>query len=651
MIRILFIIILCFSLPTSAWGVLAFPSAEGYGRDATGGRSGVVVQVTNLNNSGSGSLRACMEDDAADGARTCVFTLGGTIDISAGGEIDVDVGQLTVAGQTAPGGGIAVKGGMIEIHASNVIIRHIRIRPGLSIGAESASSNDAVAIFHNTTAFTDVILDHVSLSWAQDEVFSTWANASQITIQHSIISEPLHVANHSQGAHGKCVLLGSTSDDISVHHNLIQHCPDRIPEHQSNDVDWVNNVIYHFRDTGSNFIGNGPAALNVNIVGNRYVQHPTNNYTGKPVRLYNADNQVTAYLGEVDASGNIDDIFRTSDSDPVTDNQRVSGSGANAPVVTATRFSYPQINTTSAAQALIDVKANAGANLCTDGTSGGFTACQDSIDAGLITSLNALTGSIMCASSCAENTDFTYPTLATGTAYTDADADGMPAAWETANGLSDSDASDRNGDAACDNDGYTNLEEYLNQSDPGCATPPGGETFTQQSFGFFGPNLAEGIFPVPEDQNISIPSPGRADLRLALSCTGADCVSRQFDLYCREDAGAYTLVSTDCSGAMSMCLSEHTVTASGTATTNKLSLQSLTFVAGEFVTGNPPPPQYPTKDLAEDRITEFEFALATPTSVSIGTTFDCRLEETGGTDLDAYDSTPRITIRSLRGMR
>ncbi|NRA92615.1 MAG: hypothetical protein HRU26_08005 [Psychroserpens sp.] len=117
------------ALLLSNWSTaqLAFPSAEGFGKNASGGRGGQVIKVTNLNNSGSGSLRAALE---VSGPRTIVFEVGGTINLTS--NIYVDHGDLTIAGQTAPGDGILIRGGMVQFEESNVIVRYIRFRPGPS---------------------------------------------------------------------------------------------------------------------------------------------------------------------------------------------------------------------------------------------------------------------------------------------------------------------------------------------------------------------------------------------------------------------------------------------------------------------------------------------------------------------------------------
>lgn len=453
-----------FILP-EAHAVVAFPGAEGFGKDATGGRGGAVCQVTNTDNSGSGSFRECVEVET--GTRTVVFTVGGTIDGSVGGDINITSGNITIAGQTAPGDGILIKGAGLVIEAAHVIIRHIRIRPGLSIGSKSPSSSDALQLIGGAS---NVIIDHVSMSWAQDEVWSIFGSVDTVTLQNSIVTEPLHCADHSEGCHGKCIIIGFNADDITVHHNLLSHCPDRTPEHKGGTLDWVNNVIYHYTGKTSNWTTVDQVS-DINLVGNRYDQTHVGNDTNTPIRLNrNSTNQLTAYLGEVDASGNIDNIFRSSDSSPVTDNHRLAGSGSLDPIITGTRFAYPQVTTTTAAQALIDVATDAGANQCMD-SNGNLVTCFDSIDTQIIVNLNTGVGSIICgtgpAPNCTDGVDFTYPTMNSGTAYTDADADGMADTWETTHGVDD-------GTADPDGDGYTNLEEFLNGTVPvqGTSPPP-----------------------------------------------------------------------------------------------------------------------------------------------------------------------------------
>ena len=216
----------------------AFPTAEGYGAVATGGRGGAVMQVTTLADTGTGSLRACV---AASGPRTCVFRIGGTITLNS--ELKLGGGNLTIAGQTAPGGGIALKaaptlsGDLLEINRNDVIVRHVRFRRGVAVG-----DGDSI----NIKNAQNVILDHVSASWGVDENIGVSDPASNITIQWSIISEGLRNANNSKGAHSMGVLLYSSGSGFSLHHNLMAHNRERNPRININGLaDIVNNTIYN----------------------------------------------------------------------------------------------------------------------------------------------------------------------------------------------------------------------------------------------------------------------------------------------------------------------------------------------------------------------------------------------------------------------
>ena len=226
----------------------AFPGAEGFGAYATGGRGGQVIYVTNLNDSGAGSLRAAVE---TEGPRIVVFGVGGTIELFS--NLKIKDPDITIAGQTAPGGGIALKnhpsndGPAIEVSTSNVILRYLRVRPGPS--AVSSCCVDAIAIASRTRTVKDVIIDHCSLSWATDEVVSTWFDSSDVTVQWSIIAEGLDDSTHTEGPHSKGVLIGDQSTRVSLHHNLLAHNVDRNPRVKGGDVDYVNNVIYNAQRT------------------------------------------------------------------------------------------------------------------------------------------------------------------------------------------------------------------------------------------------------------------------------------------------------------------------------------------------------------------------------------------------------------------
>lgn len=169
-------------------GLKAFPTAEGYGKFTIGGRGGDVYEVTNLNDSGEGSLRHAVE---AEGPRTVVFRVSGTIDLKK--KLTIRNPYITIAGQTAPGDGICIKRYPLSIAADEVIIRYIRVR----LGNESGGSDDALSCRRRK----NIILDHVSASWSIDETMSVY-HCKNVTIQWCMITESLFGSNHVKGSRG-----------------------------------------------------------------------------------------------------------------------------------------------------------------------------------------------------------------------------------------------------------------------------------------------------------------------------------------------------------------------------------------------------------------------------------------------------------------
>jgi pectate lyase len=419
---------------------LAFPGAEGFGRFAKGGRGGQVIEVTNLNDSGIGSLRAAL---TAQGPRTVVFRVSGTIDLN--NWIRIENPFLTIAGQTAPGDGVTIKG-MLDFRTDDVVVRYIRVRPGPG-SIPSPEVTDAIAVTYNSN---NVILDHVSLSWASDEVASIWgpSDVNNITIQWSIIAESLHcpTPRHPEGCHGKGTLIGGGTTNASFHHNLLAHHVDRNPNLTSGNQDIVNNVIYNYGDIGTNLRGLW-AVLSANVVGNYYLPGP-DSPTKRTVRLYGGDSY-TASSG-VYVEGNIHPVYRPNNSLPETDIIYRGGGQPELPTA-GSRFNFSQVTTTDAFQAKIDVLNKAGAIL----------PVRDSVDARVVDDVRNLTGGIINMPSDVGG----YPILSSGTPPADNDHDGMPDNWELANGFNPNDASDGLQDA--NGNGFTNLEEYLNGQDSG----------------------------------------------------------------------------------------------------------------------------------------------------------------------------------------
>jgi len=423
---------------TNAFAVDAFPGAEGSGRFATGGRGGAVYEVNSLSNSGSGSI----VDAVSQGNRTIVFRVSGTIPLDS--VILEPKSNTTIAGQTAPGDGICLKGRIhIKNNAHDIVIRYIRVR--VDAGAAN-SSGDAIDIDEGS----NIIIDHVTASYSRDEGISCQEDSNMVTVQWCIISEALTFEGHSYGS----LIRGQYGQQKTYHHNLYAHNQGRNPrpgnyvaigsDPEGLHFDFRNNVVYNWKGSVAgynddvsmvsryNFIGNAfiPGSESTQDYGNKFFREKT-----KPVYGYFADN---SYDGNVP-------------SDPGQWSLVYFASMTSAEIAAYKARSYlvpmEPVTTTSAAQAKIDVLADAGASFPT----------RDIIDARIVNDVLNKTGhSIVDTNSQPEGG---WPTLNSLPVPTDSDHDGMPDLWETSHGLNPNDAGDRNGHTL-DTD-YTNLEVYL----------------------------------------------------------------------------------------------------------------------------------------------------------------------------------------------
>ncbi|RMG45564.1 MAG: hypothetical protein D6723_18295 [Acidobacteria bacterium] len=247
----------------------AFPGAEGFGSTTPGGRGGRVIKVTNLNDSGPGSLREALE---AEGPRIVVFEVGGVIDLQR--DIRITHPYLTVAGQTAPGDGIILRGAGIRIvRTHDIIIRGLTIRPGDDPEGPRPGIRRAITIWGTTeNPSYNVIVDHNSLSWSTDEVVGV-GYAHDVTFQYNFITEPLHNSIHQEGPHGFAFALYGKDpmDRISVHHNIIAHGYNRNPQYANGvDGEAINNVIYNWGNRGLSVI----ADVLINVIGNHFIAGP-----------------------------------------------------------------------------------------------------------------------------------------------------------------------------------------------------------------------------------------------------------------------------------------------------------------------------------------------------------------------------------------
>jgi len=424
---------------------LAFPSAEGYGKFTTGGRGGKLYIVSNLNDAGSGSLREALQ---ASGKRTVIFKVSGVIKLQSG--INISNGDLTILGQTAPGDGICIANYTVQLSASNIIIRYMRFRPG------SIQTGEYDASWGRNNS--NIILDHCSYSWGNDEQASFYDNTN-FTMQYCIITESFYHSTHPKGDHGFGGIWGGMG--ATFHHNLIANHTSRTPRFcgaryhlttaSTEKVDFRNNVIFNW---GYNNVYGGESG-NHNLVNNYYKPGPATS-TGKvryrivePSDSKSAGNPISKWY----VSGNYVDGNATVTSDNWNGGvQPGDASIAMSELKLNSALSGININTQSAADAYTKVLATAGASLK-----------RDAVDTRTVNSVKSGTsnygGAYGAKKGIIDNESQVggFPTYSSSTAPVDSDNDGMSDSWETAHGLNKSTA-DQNADR--DGDGYTNLEEY-----------------------------------------------------------------------------------------------------------------------------------------------------------------------------------------------
>ena len=427
----------------------AFPGAEGFGATTPGGRGGRIIEVTNLNASGPGSFRAACK---AKGPRIIVFRVSGVI--PAGPWIRDPF--CTVAGQTAPGDGICLRGNLI-IQAHDVIVRHVRARPGddpfIGRGPES---RDGIEL--STKNAYNVIVDHCSVSWGIDENMSAIYSPRDFTFQWCIFSEALDDSTHPKGPHSKGMLASRGSTGVTIHHCLLAHNVGRNPligcrrDMPSPGFDIRNNVIYNVAPPFSQMLGHP----RVNYVANflkqgtagthkgsaAYGIHHNNPY-GKtkwgPVQLFVQGN---VWPGNADGKRAAWEII-----EPVV-------GGRKRPALGFARLvepiETPRVATQTAEQAYESVLRYAG---CT-------RPVRDVVDARIVDEVRMGTGRIIDS----QREVGGYPLYASLAPPADADHDAMPDAWEQRFGFNPGDPSD--GPKDRDGDGYTNVEEFLNGTNP-----------------------------------------------------------------------------------------------------------------------------------------------------------------------------------------
>lgn len=431
---------LCLCVNSGYGQIPAFPGAEGFGSTTPGGRGGTVIEVTTLAPTGAGSFLNAITQS---GPRIVVFRVSGTIDFTGfSAAPTINDPFITIAGQTAPGDGITLKGKELVIRTHDVIVRGLRMRIGDENGNRDSfritSTPDSIA--------QNIIIDHCSMSWGLDENASAVGNSTDITFSWNIISEGLLGAPpRTQQSFG--LLVGKDGPgNISVHHNLFAHNRSRSPKFaRAVTGEIINNTVYDYGSRAT--ILNGE--VRANLIGNYYI--PGDSTLGFPdsppkgiqlvLETLNGDS-----VGDplVYVQGNIGPGRETDQGDEWA---AVDGDSAFQSLVPALAGSG--ISVQPALQAYNLLLANAGV----------VVPKRDPVDERVLADVTDRTGGLIVSQGDVGG----WPVLNPAAAPTDTDNDGMPDVWELVHGLNiniDDSAGDRDGD------GYTNIEEYINQLIP-----------------------------------------------------------------------------------------------------------------------------------------------------------------------------------------
>lgn len=444
--------------------VPAFPGAWGGGMFTTGGRGGRVIEVTNLNDTGEGSFRAAAE---ATGPRIVVFRVAGIIELRT--NVNIDSPDITIAGQSAPGDGVCFADQSININTENVILRHLRVRRGIPRGGQGSDNIGGNPIGR-------IVVDHCSTSWGMDENLSLYRHmkpmgndengkprpdvkmpTANLTIQNCISSEALNAGNHAFGG-----TWGGR--DSTFHHNLFASNTARNPSiGMSGDFDYRNNVVFNW---GHRSMDGGDETSRVNVINNYYKAGPATKDDMRTtiVRIesrnsYSPGNRWKGQAwypererrpGKWFVSGNVID----GNAELTGDNWKAMRGPMEQARVNTPHEAWPVMQQ-SARDAFETVLAKAGATL----------PKRDAVDVRVTTSVR--TGEVVGNGIVKDPKEVGgYPDYAFDpkTVPVDSDHDGMPDEWEQRFKLDPNDSADGAQDA--DGDGYTNVEECLNGTDP-----------------------------------------------------------------------------------------------------------------------------------------------------------------------------------------
>ena len=450
-----------------------FPGAEGFGTRTAAGRGGSVCRVTSLADAGSGTVRDCLE---GRWPRTVVFGVGGTVRLES--PLRIEHPHVSVYGQTAPGDGVLLIGSpdfeeaVLGVATHDVLLQHLRVRAGAS--RAPSCCRDAVSIASKRPGQVyNVVLDHVSLSWGSDEIIDIWYDARDVTVSRSIIAEGLHDSTDDKGPAGRGFVAGGPdSRSISIHHNLFAHNYQRNPMVASPGVtDVVNNVVYHWVSRGAQVHESGDEPVKVNLVGNLFVagaardgeQRTRDEWSEIAVKA--PGDRVEIHL-----EGNVRERRDGSVDEPPPPQASLVGSGYDEGYDPARgwlverRHPAPRVREVSARGLRRELADDVGATL----------PRRDAVDARIVRELRTGGGRMPdCVAPddppsrrvCEANNVGGWPAFRATSAEDrpDTDGDGIPDAWERAEGLDPDRAVDGAERAPT---GYTWLETWVHSLDP-----------------------------------------------------------------------------------------------------------------------------------------------------------------------------------------
>jgi len=447
------IVSLCICTSVSAQArTPAFPEAQGFGAFTKGGRGGEVFIVTTTADYGvnepviKGSLREAVE---AAIPRTVVFEVSGIIELKR--PLQIDHPYITIAGQTAPGDGICLKDYGFSVCADESIVRYLRVRVG-DVHRLETDAIDIGSVVDNSGQLSDlpssnVIVDHCSAGWATDEIFTI--GSERATVQWSIISECLYRSYHPKGGHSMGSVIRGAYGGISMLHNIYVHNNSRNPKFGSDGVspgavfDLRNNVFYNWGATPG--YSNDDEHVRINLVGNYYKPGPSTKESRSTIAFN---------VGGILNSIHVADNLHSNNPEAAKDNWRLVTSGDGNIDKRSTPFPYPPMKNKTGEEIYEGVLNGAGAVL----------PARDPVDRRIINEIRSGTGTIINSQKDVGG----WPVYQSTKAPVDKDRDGMADKWERTHGLNAKNPDDHKNDA--DRDGYTNLEEYLNRTNPNAAT-------------------------------------------------------------------------------------------------------------------------------------------------------------------------------------